>query len=258
MASLEAYARMNAGEKNNVLKTDLKKIVDEQLALFNNDPNTMRNLIVDTINLAIQSKFDELGFDRRFDELATRYDNEITLLNEKIKEQDRVLSAQQKFLEDLDSEKRAKHLIVLGLKEDGEDGEGDNEKFLDVVQTIGVRNDSIKIEEMVRLGKKDANQQNKTRPLKETFEKSSMRNAVLKNAYKLKDQTDDDPYKKVFLKRDTHPEVRNEEKRLYDTFKAEKEKPENVGIDVVFDRKTRVVTVNGEIIDRFKLFSSFH
>lgn len=255
MASLEAYARMNAGEKNNVLKTDLKKIVDEQLALFNNDPNTLRNLIVDTINLAIQSKFDELGFDRKFDEFAARYDNEITVLNEKIKEQDRVLSAQQRFLEDLDSEKRAKHLIVLGLKENEE--EDDKEKFLDVTQIIGVRNDSIKIEDIVRLGKIDENQQNKTRPLKVTFEKSSMRNAVLKNAYKLKDQTDEDPYKKVFLKRDTHPEVRNEEKRLYDIFKAEKEKPENVDKSVVFDRKTRVVTCNGEEIDRFKLFSSF-
>ena len=37
----------------------------------------------------------------------------------------------------------------------------------------------------------------------------------------------------------------------------EKEKPENADMNVVFDRKTRVVTVNGQEIDRFKLFNSF-
>ena len=79
----------------------------------------------------------------------------------------------------------------------------------------------------------------------------------MKNAYRLKNQTENIPYQRVYLKRDPNPQVRNEEKRLYEVFKAEKEKPENVEIDVVFDRQTRVVTVNGEEIDRFQLFNYF-
>ena len=43
MAALENYANMNATERNVVLKSDLKTIVDEQLAMLNNDPNTIRN-----------------------------------------------------------------------------------------------------------------------------------------------------------------------------------------------------------------------
>ena len=125
-----------------------------------------------------------------------------------------------------------------------------------ITQTIGVST-NIVIDELVRLGNRDENNPNKTRPLKVTFDKPSMRNEILKNAYKLKDQTENDPYHRVYLKRDSHPQVRNEEKRLYEVFKWEKEKPENAEMDVVFDRKTRVVTVNGEEIDRFKLFNSF-
>ena len=52
----------------------------------------------------------------------------------------------------------------LGLKEDQRGT--DREKFLDVVETIGVQPDSVKIESMVRLGTRDENEQQKTRPMK--------------------------------------------------------------------------------------------
>ena len=62
----------------------------------------------------------------------------------------------------------------------------------------------------------------------------------------LKDEDESSPYYKVYLKRDTHPEIRKEEKRLYEVFKAEKNKAENADMDVVLDRKKRVVTCNGD------------
>ena len=40
--------------------------------------------------------------------------------------------------------------------------------------------------------------------------------------------------------------------------KKEKDKPENIGRDVVLDRQKRVITINGEKIDSFKpSFSKF-
>ena len=63
--------------------------------------------------------------------------------------------------------------------------------------------------------------------------------------------------KKVFLKPDVHPEIRKEEKRLYEVFKAEKKNRDNEGMEIVYDRKKRTVTKNGEEVDRFQLFSSF-
>jgi hypothetical protein len=83
-----------------------------------------------------------------------------------------------------------------------------------------------------------------------------MRNNVLKNAKKLKDIGEENPLRKVFLKSDVHPKIREEEKRLYEVFKSEKAKRDNVGIEVTYDRKARVVKRNGEEIDRFCLFSS--
>ena len=84
-----------------------------------------------------------------------------------------------------------------------------------------------------------------------------MRDSILKNAKNLKDEEEESQYYKVFLKRDTHPEIRKEEKRLYDVFVAERDKPENADHEVLFDRKKRIVTCNGNEIDRFRLFSSF-
>ena len=86
---------------------------------------------------------------------------------------------------------------------------------------------------------------------------SSMRNEVLKNSNKLKDQPDGSVYKKVYLKKDQHPNDRLEEKRLYEVFKAERNRPENADKEVIFNRRICVVTVKGDEIDRFKLFSSF-
>ena len=120
-----------------------------------------------------------------------------------------------------------------------------------------MRREVVKIDGVERLGQIDENQENRTRPLKITLENRYMRNNILKNSKNLKDQPEGSQYKKVFLKRDQHPDVRNEEKRLYEVFKAEKNKPENADKVVVFDRRTRVVTVNNEEVDRFKLFTSF-
>ena len=155
----------------------------------------------------------------------------------------------------MDAEKRAKHLIVLGLKED-RDGD-DLNKFRNIVTVIGINQANIKVENVERLGTRDENAPNRTRPLKVTLEKSQMRYEILKNSSKLRDQAEGSIYRKIFLKKDVHPDIRAEEKRLYEVFKAEREKPENADKDVLFDRKERVVKVNGDEVDRFKLFSSF-
>ena len=123
------------------------------------------------------------------------------------------------------------------------------------MQRIGVT--SIEINNIYRLGKKDGNN-DRVRPLKVTLTQRTMRESILKNAKKLKDEPEESCYKRVYLKNDTHPEIRKELKRLYDVFKAEKNKPENAGMEVIFDRKNRNIKCNGEEIDRFRLFSSFH
>ena len=241
--SLDAYKEMTPAQRKSIKKQDLINLLDESVKSGpGNSVETKLDLILQQLG-AIKSKND-------------KYDQEIQRIDNVVSDHSNILSAQQKFLEDLDSEKRAKHLIVLGMKE--EDQRADQVKFNNIVETIGVQTRDIKIENIVRLGTRDPNEQNKTRPLKVTLEKREMRDDILKNASKLKEQPEGSEFKKVFLKRDTHPKVREEEKRLYEVWKAEKNKQENVGKEVIFDRKTRVVTCNGDEIDRFRLFTSFH
>ena len=237
--TLEEYKELSASDRGKVKKKDLMFLLNESIE---RDPVSEK---LDTI-------LNELAAMRGEKE---KISNEIKRIDGTVGEHSKILSAHQKFMEDLDSEKRARHMIVLGLKED--QNTSDDDKLKDVVNVIGVDVNEVKIENIVRLGKADTSQPNKTRPLKVTFEKRTMRDKVLKNSNKLKEQDEESVYRKIFLKKDTHPEVRKEEKRLYEVFKAEKNKAENVDKEVIFDRKTRVVTVNDEEVDRFKLFSSF-
>ena len=244
--TLAQYKAMTPPQRNKVTKPDLLALLDETV----DETNILTKLDVIIAELKeLRQKNEDQALE------VKRVDN-------KVIEHGKVLAAHQKFMEDLDAEKRAKHMIVLGLaEEDGdgerEEGEDEREKFLGIVDAIGVQRNEVQIEYVERLGQRNEGQEQRNKPLKITFGHSSMHNKVLKNSYKLKDQPEGSVYKKVFLKKDQHPDVRLEEKRLYEVFKAERNKPENGDKEVVFNRKTRVVTVNGEEIDRFKLFSSF-
>ena len=180
------------------------------------------------------------------------------------------MAAQQNFLESIDTDRRGQDLIVLGLTEndapEGNDDEEieegnkryDAEQFSRILRAIEVNNEDVQIKSLERLGRlEEGGTSQRRRPMKVTLETRAMRDSILRNASKLKNQGEHDPFKRVFLKRDVHPDIRKEEKRLYEVFKAERNKPENAHLDVVFDRKKRVVTVNGEEIDKFKLFTSF-
>ena len=225
---------------------------------------------IDVTGNAVVQKLNEIHREiKDIEEKNSKYDDEIKCLNDVINDQNKVLAAQQSFLETIDTDRRGQDLIVLGLTEnvtpEGSDDDEvqdcdayDNEQFNLILRAIAIDPNNITIKSITRLGKLQENAEGPSRrPLKVSLETRTMRDNILRNASKLKDQAETDPFKKVFLKRDTHPDIRREEKRLYDVYKTERDKPQNADMDVVLDRKKRVVTVNGEEIDRFKLFTSF-
>ena len=75
---------------------------------------------------------------------------------------------------------------------------------------------------------------------------------LLEKAKSLKDETDA-VLNSVYVRKDQHPMVRKELARLYAVVKSEKEKPVNQGRTVEFNKDTRCVTVDGTVIDRFKI-----
>ena len=58
-------------------------------------------------------------------------------------------------------------------------------------------------------------------------------------------------YKKIFLKKDTHPIVRKEINRLKKREFDEKRSPANEQVTIEYDWQNRVLRRDGVIIDRF-------
>ena len=55
----------------------------------------------------------------------------------------------------------------------------------------------------------------------------------------------------MYIKKDVHPAIRRETARLRKREREEREKAENVGVNVTYDWKNRVLTRDGVVIDRF-------
>ena len=84
-----------------------------------------------------------------------------------------------------------------------------------------------------------------------TLENTDVKDKILSEAKKLKSAGQ--LYKKIYIKRDVHPAVRREWKRLYDTLEVEKNKPENVGHSVTIDKRKRQIIRDGQVIDKWNV-----
>lgn len=99
-----------------------------------------------------------------------------------------------------------------------------------------------------RLGQQQAG--NRPRPLLVKVDSKYLRDSVLEKAATLKNMPE--PYKKIYVKKDSHPEVRREWKRLKDVEEEEKRKPTNEGCNIRLDYRERVVYRDGVEIDRWR------
>lgn len=164
----------------------------------------------------------------------------------------KTLAQQQRFLETLDEDRRATNIIVLGLPEDVDMPYGerslatDEEKWQGVLEEIAIT-EPIVVDNIQRLGKVRSNG---PRPTKITLRNAFDRQKILQSAKKLDNSPE--PFKSIYLKKDTHPAVRREMGRLWETFRKEKNKPENESRTVEFNRRNRQVLVDGQVVDSYK------
>ncbi len=56
-------------------------------------------------------------------------------------------------------------------------------------------------------------------------------------------------FSRIYVKKDVHPNIRKEWKRLFDAEKMEKKRPENAGCEVRLDTGERKLYVDGNVID---------
>ncbi|XP_069972547.1 uncharacterized protein [Penaeus vannamei] len=149
----------------------------------------------------------------------------LAAMQSQIDQQASVIKHRQQFLEAVDRRERETKLVILGVPDEGEDLAGattDENKFSKIWSVIG---EEVRIRGRRRLGRRDANSTRK-RPIL-VVETKQVRDGLLSKAKKLKEE--DQTCGRIYIKKDVHPCVRNEWKRLREAEKSERERPENVG-----------------------------
>jgi len=165
------------------------------------------------------------------------------------------LQQQQRFLERVDYDKRRNNIIVTGIPEqavmtnnDGTIADTDHEKIQMVMTEIG--HQTADIAAIQRLGKQQPGPTPRPRPIKVELKYANKRGDILRDTNKLKSAGE--MMKKIYVRKDTHPGITREIKRLKDVEKREKERPENQGRNVKYDWKERCVMVDSTIVGRFQ------
>ena len=172
---------------------------------------------------------------------------QIDELKQQISKQNEVIAKQQLYLEQLDRKERECNLVILGVPEDSEalEGAATDEKIKKVWDAAGITSG---IKSTRRLGKPGGPRR---RPILAVVDSRTERDSALDKAKTLK--TGNEMYKKIFIKKDFHPSVREEWKRLHEVVKKERERPDNVGCNIHFDFRNRKVYKDTVLIDQWNM-----
>ena len=161
--------------------------------------------------------------------------------------QNQIIAKQQLYLEQLDRRERGCNLVILGVPEGSESLDGatnDTDKVSKVWQAAGI---TCNIKSSKRIGNSEGR-----RPILIVVESREVRDAALDKSKNLK-SPDKEAYKRIFIKRDTHPSVRAEWTRLHAVVKTEKNKAENSECNIYLDFKARKVFKDGVVIDQWNM-----
>ena len=165
-------------------------------------------------------------------------------LTSRLDKQDDIIKRQQRNLEALDRERRENRLVVTGIpEEEALEGQTTDENKLKVIwNALGTE---VKPRSFNRIGKEIAGRK---RPLLITLDSRTDRDRILEKKVELKKNEN---LKLVYVKKDVHPNVREEWRRLFEAEKAEKERPENAGADIRIDMRKRELLRDGVVIDKW-------
>lgn len=167
---------------------------------------------VDALNDTITSQNNLMK--KNYEELKVRLDK-----------QEEFIAKQQQYLEHLDRKERKGNIVILGVLDVQESLDGvitDEEKLSKIWMVVGM--DGVAGTHR-RLGG-GSNQASggaplRTRPILLALADKSQRTTILHNASRLKNLGDN--FSRIYIKKDVHPSVRKEWRRLRDAEKAEKE-----------------------------------
>ena len=171
-------------------------------------------------------------------------------LRQQVLKQNQVIAKQQQFLEQLDRKERECNLVILGVPDENESLEGatsDDDKVKKIWEKAGI---TCHIKSTLRLGKAGGSRR---RPVLAVVESRANRDTALEKARTLKSLND--TYNRIYIKKDVHPSVREEWKRLREVVQREKDRPENASSAINFDVRERKVYKDNVLIDQWSMLS---
>ena len=143
---------------------------------------------------------------------------------------EKTIQNHQRYLDQVDLQKRETNIIITGLKEEAT--ANDNQRVNDILAVVECS--TVKPVKVMRIGKKNEDSE-RSRPLLVVTDSITSKKKILSNKSKLKSGRED--LKSVYIKADEPLCVRNEWKRLKEVLKNEKNAPTNVACNVKIDYK---------------------
>ena len=165
----------------------------------------------------------------------------------------KTLAQHQRFLEMLDNQQRANRLIIHGVPEanmtiENQEMTNDAQKIECILRKID--HDNRDVIKSRRLGQVPGNDAQKIRPIEVTLTSPLPRDKILQDAPKLNGKGE--PFSRIRIKKDLHPAVRQEWKRLKDLEETEKARPENASSKIEIDYRKRVLLRDNVVISTWQ------
>ena len=237
------FLKLSKTQKNALTKGELMEVLE---SCQNDDAgNDIKTLITSITDLTHQI----MGLTKSFSDHQEATRNQFEVFKQQLAKQNEIIAKQQIFLERQDQKERECNLVILGVPEEHETLEGattDTEKLSKVWEAAGI---SCHVKSARRIGTLD---NSKRRPILAEVNSKTDRDSALSKGKDLKTHSSE-IYHKIYVKKDQHPSVRNEWKRLHTVFKTEKERPCNQGSSILFNFRERKVYKDGIIIDQWNM-----
>ena len=179
-------------------------------------------------------------------------ENELSIKQEKIDTLTTIIINMQKSINMIDFNERSSNIIIAGLSEEiinSPDGplNNDNEKVKHALSLINCTTISTEDFVYTRIGKP---RENVHRMLKVKVVSKENRDRIMKNTAQLKNK--DETWKKIYIKKDTHPVYIQETGRLRVKMKNLKSIPGNEDKVKIVDGN---LEVDGKIVDKNTFFA---
>ena len=220
-------------QRTQLTRINKEDLIDSILAAQEEDESPMLKSLEEKLN-TVMTEMTEVRRMLTSPEsfLAKKFDE----IHERVDKQAEIIAKQQRYLEMLDRKDREMNVVVLGLPVEDEALDGittDTEQLNRLWDKMGVGDVQCQLR---RLGVANEHQPRK-RPLLLTIRDQDTRSRVLASAKNLKKS--EEKYSKIYVKKDVHPGVRKEWRRLREAEEREKGRTETVGCDIKLNTRER-------------------